>query len=150
MAQQGIDLTKEQFEEMTKGSFLTQEPYELVFFDDSNSALMIWEEMNNNIVKAGIAVRNDITEHVVYWKKKPCQCLGFIQGKDTKDMQAVALISRKNDDIESPYYVNLMLTMAPVMQQDFIVMMIKTLQDFAKHHDRSVIIPKRYQKFLTQ
>lgn len=142
----GTYLTKEQYDELTSRSYLTQQEYLFHITWDPDEALNNWNEIIKSTKQHGIKVNNNIDQHVSFWKRQKNRCFAYIFGKDDNNMQSLALLSKEPDN--EIYHLNLLQTLAPVMQRDFIQMMVDELHKFAEHNKVQLKIPKRYEKVL--
>ena len=149
-AAQGVTLTEEQWNEITNKSYLNHEPHTLFFEADPASAHAMWEIIKDDYEQRGEKLTSNSLSHERFWMKKPHQCLAIIQGNESLAIQATALLSCKSETDDSPYYINLLLTRTAIMTEDFIRIMLQTLQQVSESRKKPLKIPDRYAKFLTQ
>jgi hypothetical protein len=149
-SEEGVTLTQEQWDEITGKSYLNHEPHTLFFEADPANAHGMWEIIKDDYEKRGVPMTSTSKSYEKFWMKKPHQCLAIIQGNETLAIQATALLSCKCETDDSPYYINLLLTRTPIMTEDFIRIMLQTLQQVSESRKKPLKIPERYAKFLTQ
>ena len=146
MESEGKFISKEEFERQTAGSLINREPHELTLISESDDASMAWEMILKDFKTSGIPIRGNVHEKTKYWKKRSYRYVALISGIESKDVQCIALISRKT--AKTPFFVNLIITMAPVMTQPFVCMMIETLENIAKDYNTTLIVPKQYRNVI--
>lgn len=142
----GKEITKEEFEKQISGSLVYREPCELTLIKDTDYALSTWLIIFKAFKDSGIPMRNDLSEKANFWKKRQFKYVAMINGTESKDLHCIALVSRKSH--KNPFFVNLIITMAPVMTQPFVEMMVNTLKLIAIEYNSTLIVPRQYQNIV--
>ncbi len=141
---QGIDITKEEYDAVVSKSLLNREECSMELTSDSDLAIEKWNVFLAFFKSNGVILKKELMDKVHTWKHRKHSYIAIIFGTESQMTHCVALVSRKSDS--APLYINFVVTMAPVMTQPFCQIMVKTLEEIAKTtYNTTVIVPKEYR-----
>lgn len=144
----GRYLSKEEYESMIQNQdFVERKPCEVTMVTESDAARQVWDTIFNQIQKSGEPIRKSIIDNVDSWASKPIQVLAILNHIDDKDIKAVALLSSNSETVSSGYFIELIITLTPVMEQPYVEMLLKTLKEIVSQAGNSLIIPPRYREY---
>lgn len=142
-----ITLTKDDYERIVNESVIAKEETQVTLVKDNESAMKAWDNILTEMKRTNVPIGSDVYKNTSKWKKRGSQFVAILAGKDSENIEVISLLSQKTDKTEM--YVNLILTMAPVMTQPFVKMLLATLKKIARdEYNTDLVIPKRYSTYL--
>jgi len=136
------ELTKEEYEEITKHSLIPDEDYQLMVVEEKQAAIKLWKMLSSKFKESGLPLRTDFLDKARNWKKKEESVLCMLAGVTSQNIEAIALVSRKS--ITSKFWIELLFTMNPIGKHEFDKMLIESIKTVAKERNIEVMIPREY------
>ena len=139
-------LTKEEFEKATAGSLLHKEPVELTLVKDSEYSIEVWKTIMKSFKDSKIPINPEVFKKAKQWKGRAHKYVAMLNSVESKNLECIALVSRYSE--KNPFFINLIVTINPVMTQPYIEIMVNCLERIAVEYKSTLMIPKIYRNVL--
>ena len=138
-----MTLTKEQYDEIISQSTMKREPTQVTLIKDPETAKEVWKKLFSEMLKTNVPIEQNVYDNAKKWKARPMQYLALLSEVESEDLKVICLLSQKTE--KTSFYINLILTMEPIMTQPHVKMLLETLKRISlEEYKTDLIVPKRY------
>ena len=142
---EGKMLTKEEFEKAISGSLLNREPVELKLIKNTKYSREVWNNFIKQIEKSKIPIKTEVKENSKAWgRSKGKLMIALLNEQHSQNLQAIALLTldKNTPPLLSVYEI---ITMTPMMVQDYIKIMVNCLDKIAIEFKAKLLLPRKYR-----